>query len=115
MRSDRSRKSDVPGLLESVSGQSMKRTDAYDMQNYEAACVILADPERYVGCLLEWAGTWRDRHLEFVREQQEQCAKQLRAKHPERAGLQMAISDWIAEEAIFDAETRRRGEKRKAG
>jgi hypothetical protein len=49
--------------------------------------------------------------LEFIRQQQEQCADQLRAKHPERAGLQMAISDWIAEEAILDAEAQRRREK----
>lgn len=89
----------------------MKRTDAYDAHNYEAARVILSDPERYAGAVLEWAVMWRERHLEFIRAQQEQCADQLRAKHPERAGLQMAISDWIAEEAIFDAETRRRREK----
>jgi hypothetical protein len=40
----------------------MAKAKAFHGGNKEAACIILADPERYAGLPLEWARLWMERH-----------------------------------------------------
>jgi hypothetical protein len=53
-----------------VSNDEAAEETRFDRDNAEAAAIILADPERYDGALLEWARLWMSRH-----EREQKCLK----------------------------------------